>query len=57
MQKLTKQELLTINGGATYGSSSLINAIANLIEVLLDAGKILGTSLRRINSNKLCPLE
>ena len=57
MQKLTKEELLVIKGGATYGSSSLINAIANLIEVLLDAGKILGTSIRRINSNKLCPLD
>lgn len=56
MRQIEKEQLKQIKGGLTL-SSALINSINNLIKILMDAGNKVGSSLRRIGSDKICPLE
>lgn len=55
MTLLTKEELIEIRGGANF-SGSLIAAIVKGINVILSLGRSLGSSVRRICSNNICPL-
>ncbi|MDD4547899.1 MAG: hypothetical protein PHI05_04080 [Bacilli bacterium] len=55
MQILNKEELLKIEGGISI-SGTFINSIARGINVLLELGRSLGTSIRRSISKTLCPL-
>lgn len=55
MKKITDQELTKITGGAI--TATIINAIVNVIRVIKDAGYSLGSGIRRISENKICPLE
>lgn len=58
MNKISKKRLLEIGGGATNTiSGTVINAFTGIIKLLLDAGEGVGSSLRRIKDNKICPLE
>lgn len=52
MITLNKKELININGGSISGT--LINAFSRGISSLLDLGRSLGTSIRRIMSGNLC---
>ncbi|MBQ9318799.1 MAG: hypothetical protein IJR82_04140 [Bacilli bacterium] len=54
MQELNKQELMDIKGGTNWLSGSLIGAIARAGEAILDAGRSLGTAIRRIFSGNVC---
>lgn len=56
MKKIEGSELDKICGGTTI-SSAVINAFTNIIKVLMDAGRSVGSSIRRITSDGLCPLE
>jgi len=49
-------DLDSLIGGGTI-SGTLINSFANIIKVLLDTGRALGSSIRRISENNICPLE
>ncbi|MDD2434867.1 MAG: hypothetical protein PHO63_01280 [Bacilli bacterium] len=51
---LTKSELLLIEGGLSV-SGTLINSFVRGINVFLDLGRSVGTAIRRIQGNKLCP--
>lgn len=53
--EINKNELLLIIGGGSV-TGTLINAFARGINVLLELGRSLGTSIRRIGGNKLCPM-
>jgi len=56
MKKITNQEELTeITGGGL--TATVINAIVNVIKVIKDAGYSLGSGIRRISEDKICPLE
>ena len=57
MEKLKTEELEKISGGNTTLSGPIINAIVNVINVLKDAGYSLGSGIRRIAENNLCPLK
>ena len=57
MKKIDNGTLETITGGNTSISGPIINAIVNVIKVLKDAGYSLGSGIRRISENNLCPLE
>lgn len=57
MKKIEEKELEEILGGNTSISGPIINAITNVIKLLKDAGYSLGSGLRRISENSLCPLE
>lgn len=56
MRVLNDNELDSIYGGATI-SGTVINAFTNIIKVLFDAGHSVGSAIRRISENNLCPLE
>ncbi|MDD2377960.1 MAG: hypothetical protein PHD10_04000 [Bacilli bacterium] len=51
---LTKNELLLIEGGFSI-SGSLINSFVRGINAFLDLGRSVGTAIRRIRGNNLCP--
>lgn len=48
-------ELVNIYGGVNI-SGSLISAFTRGITVLLDLGRSLGSSIRRVTRGRLCPL-
>lgn len=50
--KLDRKELLNIKGGAA--SATLINAIVKGISLLMELGKTLGSTIRRVSANKTC---
>ncbi len=56
MIKINEDKLRKIRGGFTI-TSSVINSINNLIKILIDAGNRMGSAVRRIGSDSICPLE
>ncbi len=54
MRELKKDELLNIEGGAISGT--LISSLTRGINTLLDMGRSLGSAIRRVGSNNICPL-
>lgn len=53
MRKIENNELIKINGGI---AGTTINYISKLITTIFDIGRSLGTSIRRIESDSICPL-
>ena len=56
MKDLSVKELKKIKGGFSL-TSTAIKYVGDLIEILILAGRKLGSSLRRIGSGDICPLE
>ena len=54
MKKLTEEQLKQIEGGSISGT--LINALVRGINSILDLGRSLGSAIRRITGNNICPL-
>lgn len=54
--KLSAEKLNNITGGTTI-SGTIINAFTNIIKTLKEAGMGLGSSIRRITDNAICPLK
>ena len=57
MSKIEEEKLDLIYGGASTISGTIINAITGVIKVLYDAGHSLGSSVRRISEENLCPIK
>ncbi len=57
MKKIEEKVLEEITGGNTSITGPIINALVNVIKVLKDAGYSIGSGIRRIEENNLCPLE
>ncbi len=57
MKKINDKDLLLIVGGATTLSGTILNQLNKLISILVDSGKNLGSSIRRISEDKICPLD
>ena len=55
MKKLNKNELYQVKGGIKI-SGTLVNSVARLVNSLLEAGRSLGSGLRRLISGRLCPI-
>ena len=55
MKDINEQELDKIKGGNISGP--IINAVVSIIEVLKNAGYALGSGIRRISEDNLCPLK
>ena len=55
MKELTKKELFEIQGGTSV-TGAMISAITHGINTILDFGRSLGTAIRRIGNNNLCPM-
>ena len=56
MNKIESEKLSSIEGGMSI-SSSLLNAVTGIFKILTDAGRSIGSSVRRITEDKMCPLE
>lgn len=52
---LEYKELVEISGGANIVSGTLLSAISKLINSMLDAGRSLGSAVRRMKSGSMCP--
>lgn len=50
--KLTKEEQLNIYGGSV--SSTMVNAIVKGISLLIELGRSLGSTIRRVSENNMC---
>ena len=57
MKEVSRDELVTIIGGTNSITAPIINAITNVIKVLYDAGSGLGSAIRRLNDNSMCPTK
>ena len=57
MKKIKDKDLLLIVGGASTLSGTILNQLNKLISILVDSGKSLGSSIRRISEDKICPLD
>ena len=56
MIRIDNNELKKIKGGSTI-SASFINAILNILDTFMDAGRSVGSSIRRLFSKQFCPLK
>ncbi|MBR3210015.1 MAG: hypothetical protein IKF82_07125 [Bacilli bacterium] len=50
--RISDDELLNVYGGGV--SSTFINAIVKGIFLIVELGKSLGSSIRRVSDNKIC---
>ncbi len=57
MKELQEEQLTEITGGDITVSGPILNAVVNVINVIKEAGYSLGSGIRRISEDKLCPLE
>ena len=51
---LSKEELFEVKGGGI--TATLLNSISRLVETLLNLGQLVGSSIRRSISKKVCKL-
>ncbi len=56
MERLEKLELIEMTGGFSI-TGALIKELTNAGKAIYDLGRSLGSSIRRISSNKLCPIK
>ena len=57
MKELTNKEQDNLIGGNTSVTGPIINAVVNVYKILKDAGYSMGSGIRRISEDNLCPLE
>lgn len=53
MRKLTKEELIKIQGGAKI-SAAFITSLVKGVSIILELGRSVGTAIRRASSGRLC---
>ena len=57
MKELEIEKMDRISGGNTSITGPIISGLVSIIKVLKDAGYALGSGIRRISENNLCPLK
>lgn len=57
IENLDDEKLEQITGGTSTISGTILNAFKGIIELLRGAGYAIGSGLRRIGEDNLCPLE
>ena len=55
MKEICENDLVRIVGGASI-TSSLVNSFVKVINTLVDLGRNIGSGIRRIMENNLCPI-
>ena len=56
MRDLNNNELMNVEGGASYLTASFLNAASRALSTIMDIGRSLGTSIRRMFSGSYCSL-
>lgn len=54
MNELKKEELMEVKGGTNFISGSFITSLVRAGDTLLELGRSLGTSIRRIFDGNIC---
>ena len=57
MKEIAEKKQMSIVGGSTTLSGTILNQLNKLIDILVDSRRTLGTSIRRIVEDKICPLD
>ncbi len=57
MRELKDNELMSIDGGANWLTASFLNSIARILSTIMDVGKSLGSSIRRISDGSYCTVK
>lgn len=58
MKRIKEEKMNEIMGGQIENvTGPIINAIVNVVNLLKDAGYSIGSGIRRIAENNICPLE
>ncbi len=57
MRELKDKELMNIDGGSNWFTAAFFNSVARLISTIMDMGRSLGSSLRRISSGSYCSVK
>ena len=58
MKRIEKEELDYILGCTSQSiSGPIISAFVNIIKLLVEAGSDVGSSIRRVSSNNMCPMK
>ena len=52
--RLENCELIQITGGAINITGAFLNSIGRALDAIMDVGRSLGTSIRRIYSRRVC---
>ena len=55
MSEIEREELESITGGETI-TGTVVSALTTGIKALFDIGKSLGSSIRRLSTDNICPL-
>ena len=55
VRELKEKEMMEIDGGTL--TSSFINAIANIVNVIFDIGKETGSAIRRLTMGNYCSIN
>ncbi len=56
MKEIQEKELFEIVGGINI-SASLFSALSKAATTILDAGRALGSAIRRLYSRNICPIR
>lgn len=51
---MSNEELYVVFAGATKVSGTLLNSVSKLINTLLDFGRVIGSSIRRLINGSRC---
>ena len=57
MKEIKEEKMDNIKGGDATITGTIINALVSVIEVLKNAGYSLGSGIRRISEDNLCPIK
>ena len=57
MKQIKNDTLDRIKGGTTTITGTILNAIVDILKLIKDAGYSVGSGIRRISENELCPLK
>lgn len=57
MKKVDKEVLKNIEGGTVSFNATYLNAIYKISSLVFEIGKEVGSSIRRVSSDKICPVK
>ena len=57
MERMEEYELIELNGGGFNITGAVVNALTSAGKAIYELGRSLGDSIRRISTNKLCPIK
>jgi len=56
MKEIANEEMLEIIGGISI-TAAFVNALSRVANTIMDAGRALGSAIRRISTNNMCPCK